>query len=119
MFKILCKAMAFILVILVFSGCFLFDNNGNNDPHPLIGPASITATSGDEVQTFQLRCSENSEGAYLYDVDGDTVTVEVDEDTPLPANITLDTSTGLLTVTRSSAFSGVVNFWTVDDQGEQ
>ncbi len=113
------KKRLFVLIFLVFLvllGCPMAESV-NNDPYPLVSPDTIDASSGDEVQTFQLLCDTNPDGTALYDEDGDPVTVVVDDTTPLPSFIELDTATGVLTVTRSESYTGTINFWTVDDQG--
>ena len=102
--------------IVLFAGCPT-GSSSNHDPYPLVSPTSIDAGSGDSEQTFQLESETNPDGTALYDEDGDTVTVAVDPETPLPVNIVLEASTGILTVSRTAAYSGSINFWTEDDQG--
>ncbi len=89
----------------------------NHDPYPLVSPTSISITSGNMTQTVQLLCSTNIDNSNLYDEDGDIVTVVVDSATSLPGCISLNETTGLLTITRNEDYSGNIRFWTVDDNG--
>ena len=94
----------------------------NNDPNPLVSPTLVYDISPgtNSIQTFQLVCGDNIENEFLYDVDGDEVTVVLDPLTPLPSFITFDEKTGEVSIDNNYApGSGSVklNFWTIDDRG--
>jgi dipeptidyl aminopeptidase/acylaminoacyl peptidase len=120
MFK---KVFHFIIIFMVFwfVGCkypteIYVDSysDANTDPYPLVSPPVIDVTSGAFFQTFQLDSGATPKGSELYDEDGDVVSVV---SSTLPPNILLNEATGLLTITRSSSFSGSINFWTEDPNG--
>jgi len=90
----------------------------NSAPNPLVGPTTYSIARNTSVaQTVQLQCSTNVDGSYLYDLEGDTVTVIVDSATPLPSYMVLDSATGEITVISASGGDVSINFWTVDDKG--
>ncbi|OQY35717.1 MAG: hypothetical protein B6241_00570 [Spirochaetaceae bacterium 4572_59] len=108
----------FLIFLFFFVGCqIIHPENINHDPLPLISPEMIDVSSGEKLQTFQLQCDTNPDNLYLYDEDGNTVRVVLDENTPLPAVIVLNEITGVLTVRRSAPFVGSAKFWTDDAKG--
>ena len=110
------KRLSIIITVLIvfITGCVVEDPI-NTAPLPLVGPDTISTDGADYIQYFQLYCDTNPDGSFLYDEDGDTVTVV--QDGTLPSNIVLNTSTGVITITRSALFTGNANFWTEDGNG--
>lgn len=130
MFKKSLVFIVFVSLIVVLAGCKNPtvpdppDEPVNSAPNPLVKPDSnITVYAGTgSFQTFQLECSDNIDSAFLYDVDGDSVTVIVDSTTPLPLYISLNASTGLVSIDTDGAIPDegeniILNFWTIDDKG--
>ena len=112
------KKSIYLISILVLMMSYACKNNSdleNHDPNPLVSPTSIDATSGEDTVSFHLVCSENPDGAYLYDEDGDNVTVVIDPETPLPDSMSFNEETGVIIVRRTTDISGTLRFWTIDD----
>ncbi|MBF9015532.1 MULTISPECIES: hypothetical protein [unclassified Oceanispirochaeta] len=112
------KKSIYLISIFTLMLSFACKNNSdieNHDPNPLVSPTSIDATSGEDIISFHLVCSENPDGAYLYDEDGDNVTVVIDPETPLPDDMSFNEETGVIIVYRRTDLSGTLRFWTVDD----